>query len=77
MVDNDKVEVVREFLKSYLELKSIRKVQHYLFELGYKTHHGKYVSVWVIRNILTNRFYLGEVKHSDLIVKGQHEPLVN
>ncbi|WP_249704712.1 recombinase family protein [Bacillus zhangzhouensis] len=77
VVDNDKVEVVREIFKSYLELKSIRKVQHYLFELGYKTHHGKDFSAMARRNILTNRFYLGEVKHSDLIVKGQHEPLIN
>lgn len=30
-----------------------------------------------IRNILINRFYVGELRHSDLNVKGSHEPLIN
>ncbi len=75
--DDGKAEIVREIFRSYLDLKSIRKVQHCLFELGYKTHHGKDFSTMAIRNILTNRFYLGEVRHLDLIVKGQHQPLIN
>lgn len=77
VTDEEKAPIVNVIFKSYLELKSIGKVQRYLQKLGYKTQQGKDFSTMAIRNILTNRFYLGEVKHSDLNVKGQHEPLIN
>jgi site-specific DNA recombinase len=77
VTDEEKATVVHVIFKSYLELKSIARVQRHLCELGYKTQQGKEFSTMAIRNILTNRFYLGEVRHSDLIVKGQHKPLIN
>jgi len=77
IVDEEKAPVVKAIFKSYLELKSLGKVQRYLKEQGHKTQQGKEFSTMAIRNILTNRFYLGEVIHADLNVKGEHEPLIN
>jgi site-specific DNA recombinase len=77
VIDEEKALIVKDIFKRYLEFKSLLKVQRYLKEKGYKTQKGKDFSVMAIRNILTNRFYIGEVKHSDLIVEGQHEPLID
>ena len=77
ILDKEKAQIVKVIFKSYLELKSLSKVQRYLQEQGHKTQQGKDFSTMAIRNILINRFYLGEVKHSDLNVIGQHEPLIN
>ncbi|MEM1506341.1 recombinase family protein [Domibacillus sp. 8LH] len=77
IIDEEKSPIVKEIFKSYLEHKSLLKVQRHLKEKGYKSQQGKDFSTMAIRNILTNRFYLGELKHSDLNVSGQHEPLIN
>lgn len=77
VIDEDKAPMIKEIFKQYLENKSLAKVQGYLKEQGFKTQQGKDFSTMSIRNILTNRFYVGEVKHSDLSVQGQHEPLIN
>lgn len=77
VIDEEKAPIVKEIFKKYLECKSLLKVQRYLKEQGYKTQQGKDFSTMAIRHILTNRFYLGEVKHSDVNVEGQHEPLIN
>lgn len=69
--------IVESIFKGYLEMKSLGKVQRYLAEQGFKTNSGKDFSTAAIRNVLTNRFYLGEVTHGDVAVKGNHEPLTN
>jgi len=77
ITDKERALIVNEIFRSYLELKSLGKVQSYLQEQGYKTQQGKKFSTMSIRNILTNCFYLGEVKHFDINVKGQHDALIN
>lgn len=77
IIEEEQAETVQVIFKSYLELKSLGKVQKRLKEKGYKTQQNKDFSTMSIRNILTNRFYLGEVKHGEMNVDGQHEPLVN
>jgi len=69
--------IVKEIFKSYLDLKSIAKVQHLLANQGVETRQGKKFSTMSIRQILTNKFYIGELTHIDIKTKGQHEPLIN
>lgn len=77
VIEEDRAECVQFIFKSYLELNTLRKVQKRLKEQGYKTQQGKEFSIMSIKNILTNRFYLGEVKHGEMNFDGNHEPLVN
>ncbi|WBL27535.1 hypothetical protein ORQ91_00080 [Bacillus safensis] len=77
VIDEEKAPIIKEIFKQYLENKSLAKVQSYLKEHGYKTQQAKDFSTMAIRNILINRFYVGELRHSDLNVKGSHEPLIN
>lgn len=77
VIDEEKAPIIKEIFKQYLESKSILKVQRFLKKQGYKTQQAKEFSTMAIRNILTNRFYLGEVKHSDIIIEGQHDSLIN
>ncbi len=77
VTDDEKAPIIKEIFKYYLKTNSLLQVQRYLKKQGYKTQQGKDFSTMAIRNILTNRFYIGEVKHSDIIIKGQHDPLIN
>ena len=38
---------------------------------------GKDFSIAVVRHVLRNRLYLGEIEHKGQVFKGQHEPLVD
>lgn len=77
VLDEESKNIVQNIFKKYLEVKSLRKVQMYLKEKGYKTQQNKDFSTMAIRHILTNRFYIGEIKHADVVVEGNHESLIN
>lgn len=77
VIDEETSSIVTSIFKWYQEYKSIGKVQKQLAVVGYKTQKGKDFSAMAVRNILVNRFYVGEVKHNDITVAGQHEPLIN
>ncbi|TCW35313.1 DNA invertase Pin-like site-specific DNA recombinase [Laceyella sacchari] len=76
-IDQEKAPLVELIFKKYLELKSIHKVKAFLDEEGYKTNRGKEFGPMSIRNILTNEFYKGIVRHGDVERKGLHEPIIN
>ncbi|MET3507881.1 recombinase family protein [Halalkalibacter oceani] len=75
--DKETMRVVQIIFKKYLELKSLLKVQRYLKEENIRTQRGNQFSTMAIKNILNNRFYIGEIKHADLIVKGTHNPIIS
>lgn len=77
VIDEEKAPIIKAIFKHYLENKSIAKVQSYLKQHGFKTQQANDFSTMAIRNLLTNRFYVGEVIHSDLNVKGSHDPLIS
>lgn len=77
VVDEATAHIVKDIFKWYQEHKSIGKVQKQLAAVGYTTQKGKEFSAMSVRNILVNRFYVGEVKYLDKHLQGQHEPLIN
>jgi site-specific DNA recombinase len=77
VIDEEKAALVRDIFKKYLELGSIGKVVKYLNDAGHTTNRGKPFSAMSVRNILTNEFYKGIVKHGDIKTQGQHEPLIS
>jgi DNA invertase Pin-like site-specific DNA recombinase len=76
-IDEGTAPIVRLIYKKYLELKSIRKVISFLTEYGYTSNKGKEFTPMAIRNILTNDFYKGIVRHGEASYKGLHTPLVS
>lgn len=77
VIDEPNAVIVREIFRKYYEYKSIGKVRKYLEEQGYKTARGNSFSQQSIATILRNTFYKGEIIHSDIQTKGQHEPLIS
>ncbi|ONG78232.1 hypothetical protein BKK42_23250 [Bacillus cereus] len=77
IIDEPNATIVREIFQKYYEYKSIGKVRKYLEEQGYKTARGNSFSQQSIATILKNTFYKGEIIHSDIKTKGQHEPLIS
>jgi site-specific DNA recombinase len=69
--------IVRAIFTQYLKKKSIQRVALTLEEKQYLTRSEKSFSSAGIAYILKNRFYIGEVSHSDIRSSGLHEPLIS
>lgn len=87
VVDEEAV-VVRQVFDLYLELGSVNRVAQWLNENGYrqKRYHsrrkglkdGRQFSYAVIRNMLKNRLYVGDIVHKgEVVASGLHEAIVD
>ena len=76
-VDGESAAVIELIFKKYLELGSLGKLKRYLDVSGFKTSRGNKFSKQSLVEILRNDFYKGVLRHSDLIIEGNHTPLVN
>lgn len=76
-VDDENALIVRLIFRKYMELRSIDKVISYLDEHGLTTPAGNPFRKQSIVDILKNDFYIGILRHGDLVVEGNHTPLVN
>ena len=77
VIDDDNTDVVKEIFNKYLELKSLVKVSRYLNEQGYKTSNGNDFSTMAVHGILSNEFYIGNIKWANKQYDGSHEPLIS
>lgn len=77
IVDEEKAEIIELIFKKYLELRSLGKLKRYLDCSGARTSRGNKFSKQSLVDILRNDFYKGILRHSDLVIEGNHEPLVN
>ncbi|WP_047154580.1 recombinase family protein [Aneurinibacillus tyrosinisolvens] len=76
-VDSHTAVIVELIFKKYLELGSIGKLKKYLDCTEYRTRRGNKFTKQSLVDILKNDFYKGVLRHSDLILEGNHIPLVN
>lgn len=72
VVDDREAEKVRRIFELYEQYHSITKIQNVLKEEGFA---GRRFTT--IRQILSNRLYIGEVRYKDEYYKGIHEPLIS
>lgn len=72
VIDDVQAEKVRRIFDLYEQYHSITKIQRVLKEEGYS---GRRFTT--IRQILSNRLYLGEVKYRDEYFEGIHEPIIS
>lgn len=77
VIDNEAAEVVKDIFKQYQELKTLGKLQKYCIKMGYKTQQDKEFSKQALKNILTNTFYKGIVKHGDIEREGNQPIIIN
>lgn len=77
IVDDETSTIIELIFRKYLELGSLRKLKNYLDGIGIKTSRGNQFSKQGLVEILRNDFYKGVLRHSDLILEGNHTPLIN
>lgn len=76
-IDAETAAVIELIFKKYLELGSLGKLKRYLDVSGLSTSRGNKFSKQSLVDILKNDFYKGLLRHSDVIIEGNHTPLVN
>ena len=86
VVNQRETETVRLIFSLYLELKSIPKLATRLAELGIvsrtrayggKTIGGQPFRTGALCHLLSNRVYVGDVKHHDQYFPGEHDPILD
>lgn len=76
-VDGESAAIIEMIFKKYLELGSLGKLKRFLDVSGFRTRRNNCFSKQALVEILRNDFYKGVLRHSDLIIEGNHTPLVN
>ncbi len=61
IVNEEEAKIVKLIYNMYLKGNGIRKIANYLNDNGYKTKNNCEWSLFLIRNILTNEFYIGSL----------------
>jgi len=77
IVDEETAAIIELIFKKYLELRSLGKLKKYLDNSGVRSSRGNRFSKQALVGILKNDFYKGVLRHSDLIIEGNHKPLIN
>ena len=86
-INQDEARTVREIFERYLELGSVRELKNDLDQRGMvsavklsrkgKQRGGKPFSRGALYCLLSNRIYLGEIRHRQQSHPGQHEPIMS
>ncbi|TAM94877.1 MAG: recombinase family protein [Rhizobiaceae bacterium] len=70
-------EIVRYIFERYPKLGSVRQMARELNAAGYLNSRGRPIAEGVVKWILHNRVYLGEMPHRGNFLPGIHEPIVD
>jgi DNA invertase Pin-like site-specific DNA recombinase len=77
IIDDETSMIVKDIFKQYQELKTLGKLQKYCNKMDYKTQQGKEFSKQSLKNILTNDFYKGIIRHGDIEKEGNQPIIIN
>ena len=77
IVNKEAAAIVQMIFKKYLELGSLSKLKAYLDGLDIRSSRGNRFSKQTLSDILRNDFYKGVLRHSDIVLNGNHEPIIN
>lgn len=76
-LDEKTVPIVELIFSKYLELENLNAVKRYLDNEGIKTRHNNDFSVQAIKEILSNNFYRGIIRHGSIVKDGSHVEIIN
>lgn len=88
-ITQEEARIVNEIFSTYEELQSVAKTARTLNEKGYKTRKGNNLSTIGIHKIITNPFYVGDLRYNVrgagakkdssewIVVPDHHEPLIS
>ena len=80
--DENEKAVVKKIFELYAENYSLRYLQQYLTENGFKTRQGKEFGITTIARMLGNDFYIGTLRYStqgyeDIVVENAVTPIID
>lgn len=76
IVDYNNNLIVKDIFETYVELKSLSKLQKHCEQKNYKTANGNNFSKQALKNIIENDFYIGIVTYAGNKTKGTQEIIV-
>lgn len=75
--DSDQISALETIFEKYIEFESVCKLKSYLDENDIKSRTGKNFSKGNLYKILSNKIYIGMVKHKDTYYNGEHEGIID
>lgn len=77
IVPDKNADMVRDMFVAYSNNKSYAALQRYCKQRGYKTIHNKDFSRQSLKNIITNKFYIGVTTYNNESVAGNHIAIID
>jgi len=77
MPDPNEADIVKRIFRWYLDGFTMESIATRLNEQGERTRRGNPWTKWSVSHILHNPIYAGFMKWDDLLIRGDHEPLVD
>ena len=76
IINPEKAKIVKLIYDMFISTQNLRHIATILNDLDIRPMRGKEWGTKTLKLILTNRSYIGEVKHLDTYYKGIHEPII-
>lgn len=76
LVEKNFASVIKIIYDKYLELKSVHKLKTFLDESNIRSRSGKVFSKGNLYNILSNKIYIGLIRHKNNTYNGEHKPII-
>ena len=75
--DKENLPILETIFEKYVELESVFKLKNYLEQNNIKSRTGRNFSKGNLYKILSNKTYIGMVKHKDTYYNGEHEGIID
>ena len=77
LIEKNFASVIKIIYEKYLELRSVCKLKTYLDESNLRSRSDKVFSKGNLYNILSNKIYIGLIKHKTNTYNGEHKPIID
>ncbi len=77
VIEKNFASVIKIIYDKYLELKSVHKLKTYLDESNIRSKSGKVFSKGNLYKILSNKIYIGLIRHKNNVYNGEHKQIID
>ena len=77
-IDNKKAKAIRKSYEMFSDgNKTFTDISNFLYKFDFKTKNGKPLNISQVRQILSNKFYVGIMKYNDEYNEGKHKTFIS
>lgn len=77
VIHEENAKIIRQIYEMFIDTENIKHICNTLNDLGIKSTRGKLWGRKTLKLILTNKTYVGYVKHGNNYYRGLHEPIID